>query len=279
MPWNVPGSEGRVEGNCTGCLSLRGHRYALDPKLFADLPPGVVRRVAPEASPSGGDADEVDEARRNFLKLAFVGGAIALGAAGGASAIHFLLPPQAGAATYVPVQLLYDDGTPILASQYRYTPSQTDLILFNYPLTNEPNMLLNLGTAAPNGVGPAQTLVAFSAICQHLGCVPPYISYYPAGACGSFHGGLPFIHCICHGSTYDPLTSASGGGASIITGPAQLPLPQVLLHWDSATDFLYAVGVIGPPVRGHSNTLLGGSAVTSPVATQAPLTPSQQCPS
>jgi Rieske Fe-S protein len=234
--------------------------------------------VSPEGASPVEETEEVDEARRNFLKLALVGGALALGTAGGASALHFLIPPQAGSATYLKVQLQYDDGTPILASQYRYTPSETDLILFNYPLTNEPNMLLNLGVAAPNGAGPKQNLVAFSAICQHLGCVPPYISYYPAGACPSFHGGNPIIHCICHGSTYDPLTEASGGGASILTGPAQLPLPQVVLDWDSTTDYLYAVGVLGPPVRGHSSTLVGGSPVASPVQAQSPLTPTQQCP-
>ena len=266
------------EDRCVGCASLRGHRYFLAPDRFASVSPGVLRRVSPQGSP-GSEGEVVDEARRNVLKLALVGGVLALGVAGGASALRYLLPPEAGAASYPSVQLQYDDGTPVLVSQYRYGPSDVDLILFNYPLTNEPNMLLNLGVAAPNGVGPTQSLVAFSAICQHLGCVPPYISYYPAGACGSFHGGQPFIHCICHGSTYDPLSEASGGGASIITGPAQLPLPQVVLSWDKTTDYLYAVGVIGPPVRGHTSTLVGGSPVSSPVAAQAALTPTQSCPS
>ncbi len=150
--------------------------------------------------------------------------------------------------------------------------------MFNYPLDNEPNLLLNLPSATPGGVGPNQNLLAFSAVCQHLGCTPPFISYYPPGACGSYHGGAAFIHCVCHGSTYDPAVVASGGGAAIITGPAQSPLPRVLLEWDATTDQLFAVGEVGPPVKGHSSTLVGGDVVTFPVETQAPQTPTQQCP-
>ena len=277
MAWSLEGKGRPGVDACWGCPSRSSHRYALDPERLAQAAPGVLQRVSP-ASPAGSDDPEVDEARRNVLKLALVGGVAAVAVAGGVSALRYLLPPTAGASSYPSVQLQYEDGTPILVSQYRYGPSDVDLILFNYPLTNEPNMLLNLGEAAPNGVGPAQSLVAFSAICQHLGCVPPYISYYPAGACGSFHGGQLFIHCICHGSTYDPLTEAAGGGAAILTGPTQSPLPQVVLSWDKATDYLYAVGMIGPPVRGHSSTLTGGSPVTSPEAAAAPLTPTQQCP-
>jgi Rieske Fe-S protein len=240
-------------------------------------PVGVLRRVAALDRPDAGDDDRVDENRRNFLKLALIAGAVAAGAAGGASLLRYVEPPPRGAATYPRVQLFYADASPVLVSAYPYGPTSTELVVFDYPLTNEPNMLLNLATAAPNGVGPNGTLVAYSAICQHLGSLLPNISYYPAGACGTFYGGKAFIHCIIHGSTYDPALAASGGGAAVITGPAVLPLPQLLLEWDSATDYLFAVGVIGPPVFGHTSTLLGGSVVAPPVelATQ---TPNQQCP-
>ncbi|MCI4330892.1 MAG: Rieske 2Fe-2S domain-containing protein [Thermoplasmata archaeon] len=263
--------------DCGNCPSAGGQWYTLAPYLNQDAV-GVVRRVAPLGSSGPPGAEAVDEARRNLIKLALIGGAIAVGAAGGATALRYLEPPVAGASSYPKVQLLYDDGSPILGSQYRYPPGATDLIVFNYPLTNEPNILFNLPAAAPNGVGPKSTLVAYSAICQHLGCVPPYVSYYPPGACPSFNGGKAIIHCVCHGSTYDPAQAATGGGAAILTGPTQLPLPQVLLEWDSATDYLFAVGVIGPPVRGHSNTLLGGSPVSSPLQLEAPQSPTQQCP-
>ena len=207
-----------------------------------------------------------------------MGGALALGGAGAAVAFRTVFPPSA-TASYPRVQLSYDDGSPILVSQYRYGPTSVDLIVFDYPLTNEPNLLLNLGSAAPNGVGPQKNLVAFSALCQHVGCGPPSLSYYPAGACGSYYGGRAIIHCVCHGSTYDPAQPAPGGGATLVTGPALVPLPQVLLEWETSSDHLYAVGVAGPPVYGHTSTLEGGSTVPSSVQAAAPQTPVQQCPS
>ena len=239
------------------------------------FPPGVVRRVAAVPQPS---PDEVDEARRSTLKLALIGGVLALSGAGVASFLRFAVPPPAGAASYPRVLLLYSDGSPVFASSYRYPPSSTELIVFNYPLDNEPNMLLNLPSSAPGGIGPNNSLVAFSAVCQHLGCTPPFISYYPPGACGSFNNGRAFIHCVCHGSTYNPFVPATGGGASIITGPAQTALPQVTLEWDQTTDQVFATGVVGPPVKGHSNTLVGGDVVTYPVEALPPQTPTQQCP-
>ncbi|MGA7923755.1 MAG: Rieske 2Fe-2S domain-containing protein [Thermoplasmata archaeon] len=239
------------------------------------FPPGVVRRLAagPEPSP-----DEVDEAKRSTLKLAVIGGVLALAAAGAASFLRFAVPPPAGSATFPRVQLLYTDGTPVLASTYRYPSTSTDLIVFNYPLDNEPNILLNLPTSAPGGIGPNLSIVAFSAVCQHLGCIPPFISYYPPGACGNFNGGRAFIHCVCHGSTYNPAVSAPGGGAAIITGPTVSPLPQVVLIWDQASDEVFAADVIGPPVKGHSSTLIGGDVVLNPVTCEAPQVPTQQCP-
>ena len=246
----------------------------------AVYPVGVVRRVAPAEPPIAQDdeREQVDEARRTLLKLAVVAGVVAAAAGGGAAALRYFVPPPRGPASYPRVQLLNTDGTPVLASSYPYGPSNTELILFDYPLTDEPNMLLNLASPAPHGAGPNRTLVAFSAICQHQGAQPPYISYYPPGACGSFNGGNAFIHCTVHGSTYDPAVVASVGGAALITGPASLPLPQVLLEWDPATDYLFAVGAVGPPVFGHTSTLTGGSEVSSSTQLASPQTPVQQCP-
>ena len=261
--------------DCAGCPASSPFFYRLTEDGASRFPPGVLRRVDTVPTPS---PEQVDEARRSTLKLAVIGGVLAIGGAGVASFLRFAVPPQAGAASYPRVQLLYSDGTPVLASSYRYPSNSTELIIFTYPLDNEPNLLLNLPSAVPGGVGPNQTLIAFSAVCQHLGCTPPFISYYPPGACGSFNGGKAFIHCVCHGSTYNPSVPAPGGGASLITGPAQLPLPQVLLQWDPTTDEVFAVGASGPPVKGHSNTLVGGNVVNSPLQTQAPQTPTQQCP-
>ncbi|EQD59561.1 Rieske iron-sulfur protein, partial [mine drainage metagenome] len=128
------------------------------------------------------------------------------------------------------------------------------------------------------GIGTHQSIVAYSAICQHLGCPAPAISYYPPGTCSqTFNTGPPgpnsspnqpfYIHCSCHGSTYDPVHSAA-----ILTGPTVLPLPQVVLETD-ANGNIYAVGENGPPVNGHINTLQGDYGVSStvPLAKEAPV--------
>jgi len=268
-----PANSGTAD--CALCPASSPVFYRLTDGGPTRFPPGIVRRVDAVPTPS---SEEVDEAKRSTLKLALIGGVLAVGGAGVASFLRIAVPPQAGAATFPKVQLLYSDGTPVLASKYRYPSTSTSLIVFNYPLDNEPNLLLNLPSAVSGGVGPNNSLAAFSAVCQHLGCTPPFISYYPPGACGTFNGGAAFIHCVCHGSSYNPAVPAPGGGASIITGPAQSPLPQVVLQWDQTTDEVFAVGAVGPPVKGHTNTLVGGNVVSTPVQTEAPQTPTQQCP-
>jgi len=37
----------------------------------------------------------------------------------------------------------------------------------------------------------------------------------------------------------------------VVTGPTVRPLPAVVLEWDSSTDELYAVKMIGPVIYGH----------------------------
>jgi len=37
----------------------------------------------------------------------------------------------------------------------------------------------------------------------------------------------------------------------VVTGPTVRPLPAVVLEWDSSTDELYAVEMIGPVIYGH----------------------------
>jgi len=261
--------------DCSNCPVTSPAFYRLTDHGSGRFPPGMVRRVGATPPPS---AEEVDEAKRSTLKLALIGGVLAVSGAGVASFLRFAVPPQAGAAGYPKVQLFYSDGSPVLASKYRFSSSSTDLIVFNYPLDNEPNLLLNLPAPSSVGVGPNKSLVAFSAVCQHLGCTPPFISYYPPGACGSFNNGAAFIHCVCHGSSYDPAVPAPGGGATLLTGPAQSALPQTLLQWDPSTDELFAVGSVGPAVKGHTNTLVGGDVVPATIMLEAPQTPTQQCP-
>lgn len=215
--------------------------------------------------------DHVDEARRNFLKLVAVAGVIGAVGGGLGGALQYAgRPPVVGLSSYPTVRLQDLDGSVLTASKVmsEYNVTTPDALTFDYPLSNEPNLLINLAppaggsggaTHVKGGVGPSGSIVAFSGICQHLGCMVPSIAFYPPGTCSKSFGSLDFyVHCSCHGSTYD-----AANGASNLTGPAVQPLPQVTLQWNSSDDSLWAVGVTGPTVMGHSNTLQGGTGVGS----------------
>jgi Rieske Fe-S protein len=245
-------------------------------RVLARPPVGrVYRRISPNERPiarAGGTPDEerVDETRRNFLKLVAVAGVIGAVGGGVAGAFDYAgRPPVVGLSSYPAVQLQDVDGSVLTASKVmaEYNVTTSDALVFDYPLSNEPNLLINLASAGgesgaanvPGGVGPQGSIVAFSAICQHLGCSVPSIAFYPPNTCPKTFGPLAFyVHCSCHGSTYD-----ASRGAANLTGPAVRPLPQVTLQWKTADDSLWAIGVTGPPVMGHSNTLQGGVGVGS----------------
>jgi arsenite oxidase small subunit len=127
--------------------------------------------------------------------------------------------------------------------------------LFNYPVEASPVFLLALDRpvdatplatesqqryAAPGGVGPRRSIVAFSAICAHKLMYPtPQISFI--GVRKGFEGEpAQVIHCCGDNSRYDPTH-----GARVISGPAPQPLAAVLLEWEPKTDRLYAVGTQG----------------------------------
>ena len=215
--------------------------------------------------------DGVDLVRRRIIKALITVAGIALLATSLPPVIDQIIPPEMELKAFPRLLLVDENGNPIKASQI---PVNTQYVLrFYYPLSNEPNMLLNLGnengepvevppttvvvpqTGAtytfPGGVGPSKSIVAFSGICQHLGCEMPLISFYPnistcqpaVTSAGNIKG---VIHCLCHGSTYDPYR-----GGAVVTGPTVRPLPAVVLEWDPSTDELYAVKMIGPVIYGH----------------------------
>ena len=136
-------------------------------------------------------------------------------------------------------------------------------VIFNYPLDNEPNVLVKLGEKAAGGVGPDGDIVAFSQICQHLGCVWGYVP--PGGSPQvnkSYVAAGPVGYCPCHASVFD-LTQ----GAKVVAGPSPRPEPQVQLEVDSNGD-IYATGMGPPAVFGHgtgssdvTNDLQGGNPV------------------
>jgi len=138
-------------------------------------------------------------------------------------------------------------------------------VIFNYPLEETPNVLAKLGVKAEGGVGPDGDIVAFSTVCQHLGCI---IGFVPAGGSPLCNSGYtasgPVGYCCCHGSIYD-----FANGANVLSPPAPRPLPQVTLEFDSSTGDIYAVGMGPPTIFGHDtgsndvlNDLQGGTLVS-----------------
>lgn len=157
-----------------------------------------------------------------------------------------------GEVRHYPRSLLVDEhGAPWPAR--RLKPGEA--FLFNYPYAVSPVFLLafehevkavELVTkdrqryAAPAGVGPNKSIVAFSAICAHKLMYPmPAVSFIGLRSGGQ---GEPahVIHCCGDNSRYDPLH-----GARVIDGPAPQPLAAVLLEWDAKNDQLHAVGMRG----------------------------------
>jgi arsenite oxidase small subunit len=136
---------------------------------------------------------------------------------------------------------------------------------FNYPLEETPNVLVKLGVKALNGVGPDGDIVAFSQVCQHLGCIWGFVATGDSPGCdSSYKAKEPVGYCCCHGSQYD-LTN----GAAVLGGPAPRPVPQVILSYDDSTGNIYATGMTPPTIFGYhtgSNNVLfdlqGGTPVS-----------------
>lgn len=154
---------------------------------------------------------------------------------------------------YARVRLIDATGSPLKA---RSLVAETNYV-FNYPFVGTPCFLLNLGRPVAasatlkredgetytwhGGVGPARTIVAFSAICAHKLAYPTrevtFIRYQPQRSTTS---DAQVIHCCADHSVYDP---ASGG--RVLAGPAPQPLAAILLDYDAATDELAALGTVG----------------------------------
>ena len=187
------------------------------------------------------------QGRREFLKIAVVAsGLLAAGAAGSvARSLISPSPPTTGAPTTFPrvkVANLSDlsTGAPVV---------------FNYPLDTEPNVLVKLGQPATNGIGPDGDIVAFSLICQHLGCIWGFLPTGTSPPCNmAYKASEPVGYCCCHGSQFD-LTNA----ARVIGGPSPRPQPQVTLELD-ASGAIYATGMGAPTIFGHDT---GSSDVTA----------------
>ncbi|MDH3694699.1 MAG: hypothetical protein OER96_09030 [Gammaproteobacteria bacterium] len=162
---------------------------------------------------------------------------------------------------YHRVRLVDGDDKPITANQLEIGKSY----IFSYPYVTTPCFLINLGRPAvekteletkqgdkyqwPGGVGPKQSIVAFSAICAHKMSHPArsvsFINYRHEKV--SFTNGKEsaesrsqVIFCCSENSVYDP---ANGG--QVLGGPAPQPLAAVLLDYDNSSGALFATGTMG----------------------------------
>jgi len=200
----------------------------------------------------------VKETRRNFLKLIVtfsgllvIGGVAAVAKSIANSAQGTTNPVGTGTFPRVRVAQLAD-------------LSVNQPVIFAYPLDNEPNILVKLGQKADGGVGPGGDLVAFSGVCQHLGCIYGFQAPGTSPACNaSYSAAGPVGYCCCHGSVFDFLN-----GAKVLSGPSPRPQPQVLLEVDDLGN-VYATGMTPPTIFGHntgsndiSSDLEGGNPVS-----------------
>ncbi len=171
-----------------------------------------------------------------------------------AAAPAFAVAADASPRYYSRARLVGWDGKPVRAATL---PAHTNLV-FHYPFAATPCFLLNLGrrleTGASlrttdartyrwkGGVGPASSIVAYSAICAHKMSHPTrqisFISYRAEGSRESRRSRV--IHCCSEHSEYDPAQ-----GAAVVRGPARQPLAAILLDYDERADELYAVGTLG----------------------------------
>ena len=243
------------------------------------------QRKEPEAEPVARESG-----RRRFLKVGLTAGVVlvVVGIAGVARSL--ISPPNAPQAqeaggpetttVTVTVGSSGGNGTALASTSSTSTTSSpfprvmvvnlsdvssTTPTYFNYPLQETPNILVKLGVAAPGGVGPDNDIVAFSQVCQHLGCIYGFVPTGGAPACdSSYKAPGPEGYCCCHGSIYD----LSNGGA-VIGGPAPRPVPQVTLEYDASSGDIYATGMGPPAIFGHDtgssdvlNDLQGGTLVS-----------------
>lgn len=231
----------------------------------------------------GKSEDNSNGSRRNLLKVGLALGAVLV--VGGVGAVARSLinpgtPTQASttqssgttatgssqsASTGAALPPPASPGFPVIKVANMSDLSVGSPVSFNYPLEEQPNFLVKLGIKAENGVGPDGDIVAFSQICQHLGCIYGFVESGSSPSCdSSYKASGPVGYCCCHGSVYD-LAAA----AKVIGGPAPRPEPQVILYFDQATGDIYATGMTPPTVFGFntgssdvSSDLQGGTLVS-----------------
>lgn len=193
--------------------------------------------------------------RRSFMK-------ICASAVAAVSSCPSLLAQGNGATSqYARARLVDPDNKLINLGQL----SVGETYVFHYPYATTPCFLINLGKPAKpgpllsteagiryqwqGGIGPGQSVVAFSAICAHKMTHPSrtvaFISYRHKAVNFKNTGEgtsrrAQVIYCCSEKSVYDPAR-----GAQVLGGPAPQPLAAILMEHDEKEDSLTATGTYG----------------------------------
>ena len=114
-------------------------------------------------------------------------------------------------------------------------------VRFDYPLKGQQSLVIDLDEEVPGGVGDKSSIVAYSILCQHMGCPVQF----------NAEGG--YFLCPCHQSKYDPAREGF-----VVQGVAQAPLPRIDLEIDG--DDVVATGV-GGLIYGYRENLAPGEKV------------------
>lgn len=191
--------------------------------------------------------------RRQFIKICVAGTAPCTASAAETATAPLTSTPSTSR-LYNRVKLVDADGKAVKAKSLKAHHNY----VFSYPYASTPCFLLNLDRALsgkvplktdsgasydwPGGIGAAQSIVAYSAICAHKLAYPTsqvsFISYRPGPSSVNARGQV--ISCCADKSVYDPFA-----GAQVLSGPAAQPLAAILLQYDALTDEIYAVGTFG----------------------------------
>ncbi len=105
--------------------------------------------------------------------------------------------------------------------------------IFRYPDANSLCQMVKFDQAVPGGVGPEQSIVAYSILCPHMGC--------PLG----YEAESRTFRCGCHFSIFDAELQGQQ-----VCGQATQNLPRIELVYDAGDDNLYAIAVHGL-IYGH----------------------------
>ena len=162
---------------------------------------------------------------------------------------------------YSPALLKDENNSPLTSSAIQ----DNNYLIFHYPYITTPCFLINLDSPVfhpqhleteenheyqwPGGVGPDNSIVAFSAICSHKLSYPTrstsFIDYHQEEV--TFVDNREksvkqnqLIYCCSERSVYDPAK-----GAKVLGGPAPQPLAAIIIKHDPGKDFYYALGTLG----------------------------------